>query len=154
MMFVPDTPTAPLVWQVCFIGNDRKRFWDLVLAPGYRHAFLLGYLPGRDLWLCYEVLFGRTEISVMSPAVAAGILGLAVRQGGVLSWPAPGPQKPSPFPRFGFWCVPAILHVLGLGCVAVTPRGLHDYLKRRGASPLVEDLDEPIQHAENQRSGP
>jgi len=140
MRLVPDLPSTPKVWQVCFMGIERRFPWDWFCQRGFRHAFLLGYLPEHNLWLCYDVLFGKTEITVISEKRAGFLLGLATDQGAVLNWPAPTGPVYRRFPRLGFWCIPAISHVLGLGCVAMTPKGLHDYLRRCGAKPLLEDL--------------
>jgi hypothetical protein len=152
MRFVPDVPEQPdmpVVWQVCFADRVRRAPWDWICPQNYRHAFLLGYLPGLDRWLCYDVLFFKTEITVLPGALAGRLLTTAQRQGGVLNWPAPGALKASWWPRFGFWCVPAIKHVLGLRCVAMTPKGLHDWMVRHGARPLVEESHVPIQHPES-----
>lgn len=141
MFFVPDLPSAPRVWQVCFVGDKRQAPWDWFLPAGYRHAFLLGYLPEHRLWLRYEVLYHRTEISLISPALAGQLLSTAVAQGGVLSWPAGDWQAPSWWLRFGLWCVPAIKHALGLRCVALTPKQLHDFLVKNGAKRLIEERE-------------
>lgn len=137
MRFVEDVPLAPLFWQVCFLGWERRAIWDWFLPAGFRHVFLLGYLPQLDRWLCYDVSCFKTEITVLSNARAGFLLNCAIEQGAVLSWPVPI-VKPSFRLRLGFWCVPAVKHALGLRCVALTPKGLHDYLARHGAKPLVE----------------
>lgn len=132
----------PTIWQVVFTDNEKWTPWNWILKPGFRHVLALGYLPEHRLWLCYEVLFYRTEVSVLSGAIAGRILQAGENGGGVLSVSTPRGLRPSWRPRFGFWCVPAICHLLGLGCVAITPRGLHDFLLRNGAKPLLEDSDE------------
>jgi hypothetical protein len=38
---------APSVWQVCFVGVDANSILGGFLKPGYRHAFLLGYLVSQ-----------------------------------------------------------------------------------------------------------
>jgi hypothetical protein len=139
MRFVRDEPATPKVWQVCFMGRERRFAWDRILPPGFRHAFLLGYVAEHGLWICYDVQFFKTEITLLSPERAGFLLNLAHDEGAVLNWPAPEVGRPSWGLRLGFWCVPAICHVLGLGCVAMTPKGLHDYLSRRGATRLVEE---------------
>jgi hypothetical protein len=138
MRFVPDLPATPRYWQVCFLGTERKFWWDRFLPSGFRHVFLLGYVPEHKIWLCYDVLFFKTEITVLSGERAGFLLTLAEREGAVLTWPAPIDPAPLRI-RLGMWCVPAVQHVLGVRCVAITPKGLHDYLVRQGAKPLVED---------------
>lgn len=143
MRFVPDVPLIPAFWLVCFVGMERRSIWDWFLPAGYRHAFLLGYLPDVKQYLLYEVLFWRTTVALVSPALAGQMISGAAAQGGALVCHPPEAGKPSAWLRFGFWCVPAIKHVLGLRCVAVTPKGLHDFLVRNGAKPLLEkDPDE------------
>lgn len=140
MRFVPKVDQVlPIVWQVCFMGVERISPWDWFLPLGFRHTFLLGYLPGTDWWLCYDVLFFKTEISLVSGDKAGFLLNKAHLEGAVLNWNVAGFVKPDWRPRFGFWCVPAVKHVLGVRCVAMTPKGLHDYLLRNGAKPLIEE---------------
>ena len=90
------------------------------------------------MWLCYDVSCFKTEVTVLSNYRAGWLLNWARGQGGVLSWPAPV-VKSSFIMRLGMWCVPAVKHLLGLRCVAMTPKGLHDYLLRNGAKPLIEE---------------
>lgn len=149
MRLVKDVPATPLVWQVCFMGLERKFWWDRFQPPGFRHVFLLGYVAEYRVWICYDVLFFKTEITLLSPQAAGFLLNLAHDQGAVLNWPAPVAGSGSWRLRLGMWCVPAVCHLLGLGCVAVTPKGLHDYLTRHGATPLVEETHEPVLHAQN-----
>lgn len=148
MRLVEDRPATPRYWQVCFIGDQRKFWWDWLLPSGFRHVFLLGYVPEFKVWLCYDVLFFKTEIVVHSGATAGFLLELAHREGACLTWPAPI-DPPRPLFRFGMWCVPAVKHILGLRCVAMTPNGLHQYLLRHGAKPLFEDAHEPVQRTED-----
>lgn len=139
MRFVRDMPASPRAWQVCFLGTERRFWWDRFLPSGFRHVFLLGYVPEFKVWLCYDVLFFKTEITLLSGERAGFLLTLAEKDGAVLTWPAPVNPTSAWWLRLGMWCVPAVQHVLGLRCVAMTPKGLHDYLLRQGASPLVED---------------
>ena len=131
---------------MCFAGIERKTPWDRFLKSGYRHVFLLGYLSECRLWLRYDVLYDRTMISLVSPQTAGALFSRCVAEGAVLAWPAGDYRPPSWWLRFGLWCVPAIKHVLGIRCVALTPKQLHDFLKRNGARPLIEEENEPIQH--------
>jgi hypothetical protein len=138
---------SPPIWQVCFVGRKRKAPWDWFLTKGYFHVFALGYLPGTGVWLRYDVSCFKTEIELLSGEDADGLLIWAHEEGGVLTWPAPVPKR-SFMPRLGFWCVPAIKNLLGLRCVAATPKGLHDYLARHGATPFVEEAHVPIRVTE------
>jgi hypothetical protein len=62
MRFVRDLPATPRYWQVCFMGLEKRFWWDRFLPVGFRHVFLLGYVPEHRIWICYDVLFFKTEI--------------------------------------------------------------------------------------------
>lgn len=130
----------PRVWQVCFAKRTRTWWVDRFLPDGFRHVYLIGYVPEFGLWLLFDPLNDATGISILSKEMAGRYLTLAMTEGAVLNFPA---RTVIPRVRFwhrlDFWCVPAVRHVLGLGCVATTPRGLHDYLVSLGAQPLTEE---------------
>ena len=143
-MFVPDVPESPPIWLVCFAGREVRTPWDRFLTCGFRHAFLLGFVPGPNVWLLHETLYDRTNVAVVSSAIADRLLTTAVREGAVLEWRIGPPEPPRLMLRFGLWCVPAIKHVLGVRCVALTPKGLHDWLLRNGAKPVAAEAHEPV----------
>lgn len=153
--FKPDLPMDVAFWLICFAGRDRYAPWDYFLKPGFRHCFLLGYVPDAKLWIRYEVLYHRTEMSLISHHIADLYLTVAQYEGAVLRWEPGAPRAPSWMLRFGLWCVPAIKHVLGVRCVALTPWGLHEWLLRNGAKPLLaEDRHESVRDTESAAGRP
>jgi hypothetical protein len=156
--FVATEPPAdygtPELWNVCFSGVKRNRWLDRFLKPGFRHVFLVGFVTEFGHWLLYEVLFHYSVVAIVSGDYAAGLLTIAMREGDVLTVRPEFHVKRRWQHALGFWCVPAIRHVLGLRCVAITPFGLHRYLLARGAVSLkAEAHEQSVQSAESQ-TGP
>lgn len=126
-------------------------FIDRFLAPGFRHVFMLGYVAEFGAWLLYDVRLSHTTVAIVSQAHAAALIGLAMDEGDVLTLSPQLHVKHSPLDRIGFWCVPAARHLLGVRCVALTPRGLHRYLVRMGAKSLKAEEDgQPVLWTEDQ----
>jgi hypothetical protein len=144
---LPAGLSAPRVWQVCFVGSLCRAPWDRLLAAGFRHVFLLGFLQEHGLWLCFDEIYGKTEITVLSGERAAYLLAMAEREGDVLHWPAPTTAAPSRLLRPSLWGVSAICQVLGLSSALFTPKGLHRRLKRLGAPSMIGGTHESVQRA-------
>lgn len=141
MLVTADDIPVPMLWQVCFCKRHRAHWVDHFLAPGFRHVFLLGYVVAADAWLLYDLRRDVTEIAIVSRERAARLLGMAFAEGTVLAFEAlpPPKRRGAGAYRLGFWCSRAIAHVLGVRCVAATPKRLHDYLLKIGAQKLRGD---------------
>ncbi len=130
----------PPTWYVVF-GQDSRAFWlDKILHPGFRHVMVFGWVPGRNLWLVYDVSLGRTTVGVVGKAEIEQWIGWARTRGHVLAWRNKRVRREVRW-RAGFWCVPAIKHLLGLRCVALTPRQLYRWMLRNGAERVWQDGD-------------
>lgn len=141
--FVPTHIKAePRVWQVCFAKRTRTWWADSFLPAGFRHVYLIGYVPEFDTYVMFDPASDGTQVSILSPGMAGRYLARAIDEGAVLNFAARTIYPRVRFwHRLGFWCVPAVKHILGLGCVAMTPHRLHSYLLTLGAQPFVEDDD-------------
>lgn len=132
----------PPLWQICFCKREETHFIDRFLAPGFRHVFMLGFVPEADVWLFYDVGRDRTAVAVVSKERAGQMIQLAFDEGAVLQFEPREPKRqPKRQPifslwRLGFWCSRAVAHALGVRCVAATPKQLHDYLLKNGAVAL------------------
>lgn len=140
MLLVEVPPLAmPKVWQVCFLKTEREYWWDRFLPDGFRHVFLLGYVPEYRQWVYFDPQYASTVVGIVTPARAGALLEIALHEGAVVNVPASVARPPACWARLGFYCVPAVKHALGLRCVAVTPKGLHDYLLKIGAKRLERE---------------
>lgn len=141
---------TPRLWNVCFTGTERHRWFDRFLRSGFRHVYLVGYVPEFGVWLKYEVLFAYTTLAIVSGDHVAGLFAAAMRDGDVVAVAPQFHVKHNPVVYLGFWCAPAVRHALGLRCVAITPQGLHRYLLKMGAKSLRAETHEPVQRTEDQ----
>lgn len=139
---------TPQLWNVCFAGLERNRWFDRFLRPGFRHVFMVGYVAEFGLWLKYEVLFSYSSIAIVSGDYAAGLICKAMHDGDVLTMRPMFHMKHRVVSRLGLWCVPAVRHALGVRCVALTPQGIHRFLLKNGAKSLKAVAHELVQHAE------
>lgn len=141
MRLVSIPPLAlPEFWYVCFMKAEREAWWDRFLPPGFRHVYLIGYVPAHDVWLLFDPRRAWTVLGVVAASEVPSLLSRALREGAALIVKPDGlAVSPGWRGRIGFYCVPAVRAALGLRCVAVTPKGLHDYLLATGAKPLEID---------------
>lgn len=138
MRLVEIPPLAlPDFWYACFMKTGSEAWWDRFLPPGFRHVYLIGYVAAHDVWLLFDPRRAWSVLGVVSVGTVGSLLSRAVGEGAaLLVKPEGDAMSPGWLGRLGFYCVPAVKHALGLRCVAVTPRGLHDCLLKMGARPL------------------
>ena len=128
----------PHYWNVVF-HPSRSRIARFILGR-FQHVSAMTYLPGFRAWLVYDVQWSGARLGVFSHGPALQVfIGLTSdctlvkfdRQYGHLGLSS----------RLGFYCVPAIKHLLGLSCVAVTPDQLYRHLIKHGGTILNERID-------------
>lgn len=137
------TPTTPTVWIVAFCGGGRRHWWDVFTRPGFPHVLACGYDPARAVWLVYEVSLAGTALALLDGAALDRLIAALRRDGEArfLRWPAHAVRPEAGRPavcRLGFYCVPAVAHLLGLRCRALSPLGLYRHLLAAGAQPAFE----------------
>lgn len=132
-------------WLVAFIDDPRqpRRWWDrLFCRPGFRHVQAWGWDADAERWVIYSVFNASTMIDVLpdgdlADAVIGGMVAVSSR---ILRYEPPPTPERGLFPRVGFWCVPAVAHLLGVrpSLGALAPWGFYRDLLRRGATPAYE----------------
>lgn len=113
------------------------------LAPGrYKHVSAYAWLPGLRAWLFYDVHFTGTSIAVMPDGTdALAWLYDMTKDADLLEMTClPGPQRGRvPLThRIGFWCVPAIRHLVGVRSGALSPSAFYRHCVAAGARPPDE----------------
>ena len=123
----------PGAWYAAFFDGERKRWWWRLCRPGFRHVLAFGYSAQADAWLIYDVTLLRTYVCAIRPEVFdAWLQGLPTHRTIVrLDHPVDAP----PASRLGFWCVPAVAHLLGVKTRALRPQALYRDLIAHGATP-------------------
>jgi hypothetical protein len=101
----------------------------------YKHVRAYAYLPATEHWLFYDVHYRRTQILVV-PDGDAVIAILAVWQRDADIIRVPRRDDAHLFFRIGFWCVPAMKHLIGLRSSALRPDALWRDCVRAGGQQL------------------
>ncbi len=121
----------PEYWYLIFHRRS-SAWWVQVLALGeFDHVSAIGWLPDQRVWVQYDVTLGGTVISVLPDCQGACDRLAALTDGNtIVLMPA---RRGRMWWRPGFWCVPAMAHLVGLGFVA-RPDGLYRKALRSGGA--------------------
>jgi hypothetical protein len=120
-------------------------YWNLVFHPSasrlarlllgrFQHVSAFTYVPGYHGWILYDVQWRGVRIMVL-PRVAA--LVNYTRGCAVIKFTRRYDRMPL-YSRFGFYCVPAIKHLIGLSCVAAFPDALYRAVIANGGEVISE----------------
>lgn len=123
----------PSMWFVVF-KRSSKFWWVSLLATGrFKHVAAFGWLGDLRMWVFYDVGLFRTRIAVLpaSPAAEAEIA-MFEEDAEVVAFTPRGDRVR--WWRPGFWCVPAIAHLVGLRGAPMRPDALHRAILRQGGS--------------------
>lgn len=120
----------PLSWLLVFTTTTSMK-WVERLVPGkFKHVMAAGWVEASKVWIFYDVQFRRTSVLTMPEKEGLDYFGRIVARDpdhGILRVFA-GNGTPA-MARLGFWCVPAIKHLVGARSGALRPDRLwHDCL--------------------------
>jgi len=134
MIRVARFPAAvePTLWNVVFHPVAATAWMNRMPIGHFKHVSAFAYLAGLKGWLLYDVQLCATRIIVLPDldesmkiigrlTEGCDILSIERRDGG------------STGGRLGFWCVPAVKHLIGLRSGALRPDRLYDDLLLNGA---------------------
>lgn len=143
-MLISDTSAIePRFWILAF-GRDAAEWWIDWLVPGrFKHVKAAAPLPGLDAWIFYDVHLGGTSIVVVPSGPEAQIMWANFRAGSELvRFHVKRGSKTNPWFSilsrfgFGFFCAPAIKHLIGLRSGALRPSALYRDCLAAGAERL------------------
>lgn len=132
-MRIVDTSAIEPRWWVLSFGRKADQWWIEWLVPGkYKHVRAAAPLPELGGWIFYDVHLGGTSIIVAANGPEAEIVWSQFRRDSdLLRFHVKPGAKCSPFYSifsrfgFGFFCAPAIKHLLGLRSGALRPTALY-----------------------------
>ena len=119
-------------WFVAFYPSCSNRWLDRLIPGRFKHVNAFGWSPAARTWVLYECGWNGTRIFVFpggkdGEAVLQSFIGDAA----VLKIArAAGHHM---LMRVGFWCVPAVRHLLSVSGGALLPDGLWRDCLRAGA---------------------
>lgn len=130
----------PGQWFIVFHRTSRSRILSWLSFGELKHVSAFGYCPGLKVWMLYDVQWAGTRIMLVNKdAIMAWTQGCDVVKIDRVN------HRMGLSSRFGFYCVNAVKHLLGLKCVAVTPNQLYRHVIRHGGILISE-------HRQQQRS--
>lgn len=123
VVFHPET-TVPLVRWLC---------WGR-----FKHVSAWGYYPGIKAWLIFDPSWDGLRLSMIPHDAAHAAFREYTRGCEIVKLARAGEIGLSPLSRLGFWCVPAIKHLLGVRCASMRPDAFYRHILRRGGIPIGE----------------
>lgn len=137
-MIVQRQPEQITEWNLAFWPVGRYPLaW---LVPGrFKHVAAFGYSHACRTWVLYDVTLAGTEVYVL-PDGQASLATIADWTAGCSILTIKG-RAQSAHPllgRLGFWCVPAMKHLLGIRSGAVLPTQLWGSCLRNGAKIVID----------------
>jgi hypothetical protein len=134
---------VPSRWIVCFSRVGAGKWFDAFAFGRHKHARAFGYVTGMGIWIFYDVHHGKTTLGIVRDGTEACKLAMAawMADADVIGIDASPTGHPSTFTRLGWWCAPAIRHLIGLpACALPWPSRLHrDCLRYGGVA--ISDAD-------------
>lgn len=128
----PRIGLAPDMWFLIFSEKTHRRWLDLLAWGRFKHVLAFGWVPDQRSWLVYEVSMTRTRVAVLPDCPGSDERIAELRAGNVTIAMKPGADR-APWARFGFWCVPAIAHLVGLKRQPLRPDALFRQCLAEGA---------------------
>lgn len=121
-------------WYVAFFNGPQRYWWSPLCRDGFRHVAAFAYDAEAGVWLLYDVTLNRTIIRALSSEQMDAWVDNLPPHRRILHFTTP-PAPPPPGLRLGFWCAPAIAHVVGVRSRALRPEALCRDLLAQGARP-------------------
>jgi hypothetical protein len=134
----------PYQWFVVFHRTGPNWFIDWLIPGEFKHVSAFAYCAGFALWLLYNTELNVTRLQLL-PHNDRTITALTayMRDCMVLKVDKNYSTRFGLTSRIGFYCVPAIKHLLGVHCVSPLPDGLYRAILRNGGQCINEPAVSP-----------
>ena len=133
--WLPDA-IEPDYWNIVFHPSQTRT--ARILLGRFQHVSAFTYLAGFRGWMLYDVQWGGVRIAMFANLDA---LVAYTRDCMVVKFNRQY-QHMSLLTRFGFYCVPAVKHLIGLSCVAVRPDALYRAIINNGGE-IINEPERP-----------
>lgn len=111
----------PLSWLLVFHRRCTIPIVNRLVIGEFKHVSAVGWVDAAQCWLFYDPTFTRTQILTIPDHLGAAAYCSVAVGNAVLRMPV---QERRGTARLGFWCVPAIKHLIGLRSGALRPDAL------------------------------
>ena len=120
---------SPSRWIVVFNLKSANRFIGWLAMGRYKHVRAFGYVAETDVWVFFDVHLGGVTIATARGDDATALMAEWCADADLIGMPV---RQRRAGIHFGFWCVPAIKHLLGLRTRALIPDALWRHCLRHG----------------------
>lgn len=141
----------PDVWFLVFKKKTPHRWLSWLAMGRFKHVFAIGWVQQHKTWLLYEVSLRSTTVAMLPDCENTNLALEAIRHDAVTLAVMRQPERRRWF-RFGFWCVPAMAHLVNLPC-AVRPDGLFRQCLRHNAEVVDYGLYETLEQTSGSGTG-
>ena len=136
-MIVQIEPDEITTWFLAFYGRSSVAWLDRLVPGRFKHVSAFGYSHGARVWVFYDFGFTRARVFVLPAGERANaMLGEWTAEASVLK--INSGQGRAPWLRLGFWCVPAMRHLVGVRSGALLPDGLWRDCLQQGAGTVFD----------------
>ncbi|WP_457663986.1 hypothetical protein [Sinorhizobium medicae] len=114
----------PKDWFIVF-HEDSPKWWIRWLARGrFKHVSVFGAVPRSNSWVFYDFNLDRSRVYVVADYESDIAIGHFASMGTVVRMARPFGREAEINLRPGWWCVPAVAHIVGLRGCALRPDAL------------------------------
>lgn len=111
-------------WFVVF-HEDSPRWWIRLLACGrFKHVSAFGAVKHAGMWVFYDFNTDRSRVYVVPDDLADDAIAHFTAGAVIVRLAKPLGGETNINLRSGWWCVPAVAHILGLRSCALRPDAL------------------------------
>lgn len=142
LKLVRQTAVEPDTWFVVFHPTAAAAWMNRLPIGRFKHVSAFAYVHGIKAWLICDVQLHAFRLIALRDNQDA-LDALATITAGCTVLHLKRKDGAKPFFRIGFWCVPALKHLLGLRSSALRPDGLYRDCLRAGAKIIHEP---PVLH--------
>lgn len=111
----------PMSWLLVFHRRCTTPVLNRLVIGEFKHVSAAGWIEAAESWVFYDPSLNRTQILVMPDRTGTVAYSSIAVGNAVLRMPVLARRGSA---RLGFWCVPAIKHLVGLRSGALRPDAL------------------------------
>ena len=126
----------PSSWLLVFHTKCRTPWVNRLVIGRYKHVSAVGWVANAQSWVFYDPTLQRTQILVLPDQLGIETYARLAVGNAVLQMPVLERRGSA---RLGFWCVPAIKHLVGLRSGALRPDVLWRDCLANGAKEICQD---------------
>lgn len=142
------THFEPRAWLLVFHRKARTAWVNRWVPGRFKHVSAIGFIPAARAWVFYDVELGRTKVEVL-PAGQPAIRACGEKMAGNAVLRFDVRERKRRMARVGFWCVPAVKHLVGLHSGALLPTTLWEHCIAAGAEVIFDggfSTDHHVEH--------